>query len=168
MRRILRKTNVDDSSCHAKCVQGLRHRRRPASRERGEPPTLPSLGMAGDAAEGRDLRCVQAEEPPMEKRRRIGGRAGWGTSRVAGPRNLRRVQAEEPPTYEASKDRRPSGGSKPPTSWSPRRGTHAEFEVWNYTIDLGSVDCNLRICWDIPPPSRDISVIVLGRFSSPI
>jgi hypothetical protein len=97
-RRILRKTNVDDSSCHTKCTQGLRRRRRPASEERGEPPILPSPRMARDAAGSRNLRSGQAKEPPTRKRRRIGDRADWGTSRVARPRNLRSGQAEEPPT----------------------------------------------------------------------
>ena len=74
-RRILRKTNVDDSSCHTKCTQGLRRRRRPASEERGEPPILPSPRMARDAAGSRNLRSGQAKEPPTRKRRRIGDRA---------------------------------------------------------------------------------------------
>jgi hypothetical protein len=38
---------------------------------KGEPPILSSPRMARDAAEGRNLRRVQAEEPPTKKRRRI-------------------------------------------------------------------------------------------------
>jgi hypothetical protein len=68
----------------------------------------------------------------------------------------------------ASEDRQTSGGSEPPTSWSPRQETHAGFAVWNYTNDSGSVDCNIGICWDIHPPSRGIFVIMLGRFPCPI
>jgi hypothetical protein len=57
------RTEVDDSFCHAKCAQELTsaeaHKQRKA-----EPPTLPSPGMAEDAAEVRNLRRVQAEGPP--------------------------------------------------------------------------------------------------------
>jgi hypothetical protein len=92
------------------------------------------------------------------------------------PRSLRSGRAEEPPAWpgrgtsdvEASKDRRPGGGFEHLTGWSPRRGARGGLVVWNYTNDLGSADCNVGICWDIPPPSRGVSVIALGRFPSPI
>jgi hypothetical protein len=71
----LGETDVDDSSRRAKCVQGLTSAE---ARKRGKegPPTLPGPRMAKDAARAGNLRCVQAEEPPTEKRRRIGDRAG--------------------------------------------------------------------------------------------
>jgi len=39
--------------------------------------------------------------------------------------------------------------------------------VWNYADGLGSVDCNRRICRDIPPPSRGIFVNVIRSVSGP-
>ena len=65
MRRILRKTNVDDSFCRAKCMQGLRHPRRLTSRER------------------RNLRSSQVRGWRGTRRRR-------GTSDTSRLRNLRR------------------------------------------------------------------------------
>ena len=41
------------------------------------------------------------------------------------------------------------------------------FVMRNYTSDLESVDCNRRICWDIPPPSRGIFVNVIRSVSEP-
>jgi len=76
MRRILRRTNVDDSSCHAKCVQGLRHRRRPASRERESLRSSPVRGWRGtqrregtsDASRLRNLRRRSVEGSAAERR----------------------------------------------------------------------------------------------------
>jgi hypothetical protein len=123
--------------------------------------------MVEDVAEARDLRRVQVREPPTETRRRIGDRASQGTSRTAEPRNPRRVRAKEPPTHEVSKDPQPGGGSKPPTGWSPRQGARVGYEMRNYSSDLESVDCNWRICWDIPPPSWGIFVNVIRSVSEP-
>jgi hypothetical protein len=90
--------------------------------------------------------------------------------------NLRRIWTGEPPACpgqgtsdeEVSKDRLLGGGYERSTIWSPRQGARGEPVVWNYTSDLESVDCDVRIYWNISPPSRGKSVIVLGRFPSPI
>jgi len=39
--------------------------------------------------------------------------------------------------------------------------------MWDYIDDLGSVDCNRRICRDIPPPSWGIFVNVTRSVSKP-
>jgi hypothetical protein len=127
-------------------MQGLRHRRRSAS------------------GEGRNLRAFPWRR--MAEGRAKDARRGQ-TSGASRPRNLRHGEAEEPPAWpgrgtsdvEATEDRRSGGGFEHSTGWSPRRGAHEGLVMWNYINNLGSVDCNMGICWDIPPPSRGISVI---------
>ena len=98
VRRILRNTNVDDSSCHAKCMQGLRHSRRPASRERRNLRSSQVRGWRWTRRRGGTSDTSRLRNLRRFPRRRIGGQGGRRTSRAAEPRNLRHGQAEEPPT----------------------------------------------------------------------
>ena len=91
MRRIPRKTNVDDSFYRAKCMQELRHPRRLTSRERRNLQSSQIPRMARDAAEERNLRrgsvggsvAKVAGEPPEQPSR--------GTSGTARLRSLRQM-----------------------------------------------------------------------------
>ena len=102
MRRILRKTNVDDSFCRAKCMQGLRHPRRLTSRERRNLRSSQVRGWRGtrrrrgtsDTSRLRNLRrgsvggsvAKVAGEPPEQPSR--------GTSSKARLRSLRQMSVE--------------------------------------------------------------------------
>jgi hypothetical protein len=113
-----------------------------------------------------------------ERNLRISPRWRTGESKTedaAGPTSLRCTRAEEPSAWPSRgifvtstpKVPRPNEGFKHLTNWSPWQGARDELVVWIYLSDLWSVDCNIGICRDIPPPSQGIFGIVLGRFLSP-
>ena len=112
----------------------------PGSEDGGR--TQPGRGTSGWTRLRRSSRGGRVEQPPAQP--------GWGTSDT-----------------RASKDPQLGGGSKPPTSRGPSQRMNEGLAMRNYAGVLGSVDCDERIYWNIPPPSRGIYVNVIRSVSRP-